>query len=221
MSNSFIIHLIIWIGLWAGIAALYVFYLSEHGIEHTKNFYLASLYYGAATVAYLFIFRTYVNIAVTHSLLFSTAALLLVVLLAHVLIRKFLTEPKEFIQNNPKVYFATLNYSHFVSNTFIILFQQITFIILTNILHRKNFSFTGIILTMIALFISFHAPLVKTLGRFWGLYLTTSSIAGAIIFPWLYLYSSNGFLYAFMLHWLFYIASGLAIWIYQPKTKQF
>jgi len=62
------------------------------------------------------------------------------------------------------------------------------------------------------LFGAAHIPSIFFESRTWGIFFASFSVLSALIFPALILLVPYGFIYAFIIHFLFYIIAGVSFW---------
>ncbi len=213
--------LMLWFIVWISVWAFFLLYLIKHGISYTKGFWKTSLYFLGAIFLPLIFFGDKINSIVQIDNNFPTFTILatfLFTLVIYYVAPKILKRPNNLIRNSPNAFFLLLDFRYLISKTFEIIFQQVGIIILIVILLELELSLSMIIFMFAILFGGAHIGLFKTEGKFWGSYFFIFSIFSAFLFPILILNVNYGFIYAFIVHWIFYIISGVVFWIYEPRN---
>lgn len=194
----------------------------RRGIDHLKRVQITSLYFLFFSLVSFFIFKPDIIRLVPNISIAAVIALglyYLVTIAIHYWITNKLQYPKEFIRQNPYLYFAPLDWRHIVSNSFIILFQQVLIVAIISIMQKIDLSVVNIIFILIVLSFIVHIPLTKKLGKFWGWYFAIFSMIAAVLYPILILYVPDGVVYAFIIQSVYYSLSGIGVWlIHQHKT---
>lgn len=210
------LQLVLWSLMWMVFLGFFLLVMTTRGIDHLKNFHLTSVYFLICSIFSFYIFRSDIlrlvprisSYAIIYLVLFYVATVPI-----HYLVRKYFESPKEYIRKNPRLYFLPLDYRHIVSNTFIVLFQQILFVAIISILYYHGYSTSAVVTIFVILSFFAHIFLVHQIGWRWGLYFTFFAMLGAVFFPLLILYVKDGVVYAFMIHSAFYTLSGVGVWI--------
>ena len=127
--------------------------------------------------------------------------------------RRFLKRPDTLIRENPEDLNLLMDYRYMFSKSFDILFQQLFITVLLLLLISAGLSLPGIIIIFIVLFGTIHIPGIWALGRFFGTYYAVFAVCSGFMFPLVFVSFHDGLVYNYMIHWLFYILSGLAFWI--------
>ena len=201
----------LWIVLWGGF--LIVRY---QGITHTANPFITSFYFLFASLIVIFTFRKHFHPFVKKFTVVPFIVLV-VVLVASVLVYIYanthLTNPNIDVGNDLATEFIEMKYPYLLSKAFEILFQQTLIVLLVSFFIELKMPLKRAILTFVALFGAAHVAALLIHGGVFGTYFLVFSIIGAFVFPELIERVNYGFVYAYIIHYGFYIVSGLAIWM--------
>lgn len=215
--------LILWICVWAG--AFYI--LIPQGVNYLERSWIFALYFlGAAAIGYL-LFQSEIQTVLTMDALpifpFALlAAVVIIIVGTYRTTKKHIPKPAEaeFIPNGPNPYFLTLDNRYIVSKSCEILFQQFVIAVLVILLLRSGLSLWQTMATFAVLFGVVHLPLLRTGNRFWGWYFTLFAIGSSVVFPPLISKVPYGFVYTYIIHWMFYTVSGVFFWVWYGKRKK-
>lgn len=186
-------------------------------ISYTQGYIIASGYFFIASLLVIYHYHNYFKLLVQPIEAMPWVILIgLFVLnpLTYWFARKKLKRPTDFIYRNDSQNFIKLDYRYLVSKTFEILFQQTCIIVLVSLLAQAGLSLLAIMFLFFLLFGASHLPLFLTGNWIWATYYIVFSALSGFIFPPLILKLSSGFIYSFIIHWLFYTLAGVGFWIY-------
>ena len=204
-----------WMAAWVGVGTIFVL-LVRRGVNYLDRYPLTALYFLLATVVVAAPFRGLL-VPLLHELRPIHAVLFAIVLGLHVLVYRWLprrmARPEALIRAHPHIYWLRMDQRYNVSKPVEILFQQILFVSLVLLLERSSMPRIGWNLLLIALFASLHIPIIALVGRYFGLYYLGSSLVAAVLFPAVILSRPDGFVYSYLLHWLYYLASAVFFWM--------
>ena len=190
--------------------------LIRFGIDYIRKPLFTVAYFLFVSFSMLIVFRYRIYPFVEN---FAVTPFIFLVLLfifnffVYFFARRFLKKPEEFIAKSPNEFSARMDYNYLISKPFDILTQQIFMVIFLSILVSLGFNLAEIILISVLIFALMHVPLLASVGRFWGIFYTVAGIFSALIFPILILKVHYGFVYSYIIHWLFYTLSALFFWI--------
>lgn len=197
--------------------------LLNRGTSYIRNYLLASTYLFSLVILTVVLFREgSVEVFSTPS---AGAYLLLLPLFlfnvfAYFVAHRFLQRPEVFIRDNPREFNIPMDYRYLLSKSFEILFQQIVIALLTNFLIGFGWTLAGVILLFAILFGFMHMPGLRLLGKFFGTYYLIAGVVAGIVFPIALVSFRDGFVYNYIIHWLFYILSGIAFWIWHSDSRR-
>ena len=212
---NIIIRAIIWGVSW-GIFFLYVY----KRIDYIKHFVWTAVYFLAIAVITILIFKDHI-FRIIQNFTSTPLVILGIVTLAHIAlyfyIPKHYQEPKEYFERYPKRTFLTIDFRRMVSKSMDLFAQQVFIVLLASFLKDAGLSLVHIIATFAVIFGAVHAPLI-IFERGWPTwYFTVFSILSAVIFPVLILKIHYGFVYSYIVHWVFYTLTAVVFWILYPK----
>lgn len=205
---------------WVVVGAVFVL-LVRHRVNYIDRYPITAAYFALATVVVAIPFRSVLapllhEVRPIHGLFFAVVAGL------HILVYRWLpgrmARPETLIRAYPHIYWLRLDQRYNVSKPFELLFQQTLFVTLVLLLDRSGWPRIGWNMLLLGLFASLHIPIIPLVGRYFGLYYLGSSIVGAILFPAVILSRPDGFVYSYLLHWLYYLASSIFFWTFAPSV---
>jgi hypothetical protein len=209
-----------WMASWVAVGAVFVL-LVRRRVNYIDRYPITAAYFALATIVVAIPFRPVISpllheLRPIHGLFFAIVAGL------HVLVYRWLPgrvdRPEALIRAYPHIYWLRLDQRYNVSKPFEILFQQTLFVTLVLLLERSGWPRIGWNALLIGLFASLHIPIIPLVRRYFGLYYLGSSIVAAILFPAVILSRPDGFVYSYLLHWLYYLASSVFFWTYAPSV---
>lgn len=208
-----IIKLLFWIAIWI-LGWIGFLVLNKKGIDYIKKYYLTSLYFLFMSLLPVIIFwedfSSY-NFQWEFLPILLIASTFILNILMYNYIRKNYKKPEKLIKQNPLNFFLRLENKYLVSKSFNILFQQVMILILV-ILLKQSLSLDKIIISFAIFFGLGHLFLSFFMGKFFSIFFTIFAVLSAIIFPIIILYVPSGFIYTYIIHWIFYISIGLFFW---------
>lgn len=203
--------LIVFVGAWE-----FRFLREKKGLNYIDNFFIVGLYFSFWSMTLVFAFQEKFSALVAG---FTTIPFIFLLLLfvfnalVYSLLPKFFKRPRNVIKSHPKELFLYLDYRYIFSKSFDILFQQVAIILIILFLRDMGLGLAGIIPIFALIFGFLHLPLVKTKKKFFGYYYTFSAILSAIFLPLIILQIHYGFVWTYIIHWLFYSLSSIIFWI--------
>lgn len=201
-----------WALLWVATGTVYVL-MVRRGIDYVRQPGWVALYFAAASFLVALPFREVLaprlaSLRVGHGILLAVTICLQIV--GYRFGARRWTAPASLIRAYPHIYWLPMDPRYHVSKPFEILFQQTLVVSLVSLLATHGWSLAGIIPVMVGVFALLHVPIIPLVGRFFGLYYLGASIIAAVAFPWLILARSDGFVFVYCAHWLFYLLSALS-----------
>lgn len=185
-------------------------------ITHTRWYVITCFYFLIATLLVIYSHHNYFSplqqVGVVPGLILI--GLFILNPLIYWYARKKLEHPTDLIERNNSQNFIKLDYRYLASKTCEIMFQQTCIIILVLLLEKAGLSLIQIMVSFSLLFSLAHFPLLLTGQHSWALYYIIFSALSGFIFPPLILKLPSGFIYSFIVHWLFYTLAGVGFWIY-------
>ena len=215
MIPIIIVKIIIWLILWA-VGWFGFFLLNKKGIDYIKKYLITVTYFlGLSALIIIYFredFKQILNTPFNILPIIFLIVLFIINILTYYLVKKNHKKPVQLIKNNPHGFYLRLDYRYLVSKSFEILFQQILIILLVIWLRQAQFNIYEIILSFAIIFGAGHIYLLYHRTKIFGRLVVISSIISALIFPILIMYVQYGFVYSYIIHWIFYISIGLFFW---------
>jgi hypothetical protein len=134
--------------------------------------------------------------------------------------RRRLPRPERLIDANRHIYFLRMDDRYLVSKSFEILFQQTLLASLVLVLVDAGLSTSRIVIACVTLFAVAHVPLLKLVGRVFGVFYIVSAAVAAAVFPLLIAGVEAGIAYSYVLHSLFYTLAGVAFWMLEARADR-
>ncbi|MDO8556328.1 MAG: hypothetical protein Q7R96_04105 [Nanoarchaeota archaeon] len=209
----------IWLLLWIIVFGIFfVMKLNGKGVTYVHNYGLTVIFFILSTILAINIFDfPFEKIAITPLAISSLIALYILSLSTYSLAKKLLKPPQTLLKKYPDHYWITLDYRYLISKSFEILFQQTMIIIGVWMLYNAGFSLLKTITYFFIIFGFIHLIGISTAGKTMGIFYLLASLIGALFFPILIIASPDGFIYSYIVHFLFYIIAGIVVWIYQQN----
>lgn len=214
MPGSVVLPVLLWIALWVLVGAGFVL-LVRRGRDYIAAPGTTSLYFGVASVVAGAAFGEWLGPAL-HGVraihLGWFGALLCLQFAAHLVAHRKGNPRDELVRRAPHVYWLRMDWRYLVSKTFEIAFQQTMLVSLVLLLAAHGLSAAQITAIAVPVFGIVHLPIARLVGRFFGFYYLASALVAAAIMPAVVLWKSDGWVYSFTLHFLYYLGSQLAFW---------
>jgi len=207
--------LFIWIILWA----IYLFIESETK-TNPQGHLLTSAYFLLSSALIIFIFKDYLKFVIPKkmSIVPFLAVLLSIafsfVIYYHLTINFQMPQELSFLtESTIKDHFSLQG--NFIINTFFeILFQQTLIILLTGFFTiRMKLSMKKTLFYFLIVFGTLHLIGLSVSGIYGSIFLI-ASIFASLIFPYLISRIEYGFVYSYIIHFLFHTLIGPLLWIY-------
>lgn len=198
--------------------------LIHKGFNHTKHFFLAALYFLATAIVTGVLFNGYVP-RVFEGFVFVPVIVLIVVVIAHIALYLYLPKrlnvSKEYFLRYPTRQFLQLDPRRLVFKTADIVSQQLLIVLLVLFLQDAGLRLPQVILAFAIIFSAFHVPLTLfEKGKWPAWYFTAFAMLSAVVFPILILKVQYGFVYSFIIHWVFYTATAVGFWMWRASSAR-
>jgi len=216
-------NLVVWALLWGLSWGFFFLYLSKR-IDYVKHFIWTGTYFLLVAVITAFVFQDYIvralsDFTIAPLIVLGFATILHVLL--YVFIHKYLQEPKDYFVRYPKRQYLQVDLRRLFSKSMDILSQQVFVLLLIMFLQDAGLTTGQIIITFAVIFGMIHAPLILIERGTWSSwYFTIFSILSAIIFPILIIKIQYGFVYSYIVHWIFYTFTAVGFWIWYNKHRE-
>lgn len=204
---------LLWFGSLSGMYLFGVFGVEYH---YTRNPVLVSAFLTVWVALLLAFFPRTVRRVHVSEILDSLALLVAffgVLALFYGLLLPSLTPPIELVQRFPEASLFNAGATYIIPKALELILQQGIVVALILLLASYFRSFKDVVMMYAFLFTVAHIALVV----FWpenAIYLiyTLAAFCSALFFPYLVLEVKNGFVYSYIIHWLFYM--GLTLWFW-------
>lgn len=202
---------------------LIVFPLSPRSINYISEYKKATICYMLANCAAVVIFFPLLVPYIYPFQLFPVLLLILWYVLLFAFYRYFqkkqLLDLDMITQYQKKGwYFPAMANRYIITKTGNILLQQILGISVVSLLLHNGLSRTQVLITISVLGIITHVYLLKR-GIKIALYFIFAAAVAGIVFPYILMTVLYGFIYTFILHWLFYLISAIAIHMHNTRHR--
>lgn len=214
-----LLDILVWVSLWFITFGL-LSVLTKKGITYTQRYgWLIIFFLGCTSLAFFYFWKTVSKVMVKFMatpfiiLLFVSILAIMVYYFSH----KHLRRPTKLIEKYPHQFFIKMDYRYLLSKSFDILFQQVMIVILVLWLAQRGFSLSEITPWFVVLFGGIHLLALPLAGKIFGTFYLIASLFGAILFPMLILTVQYGFVYSYVVHFLFYTVSAVFFWLFAEK----
>lgn len=210
-------NLLIWATILGTSWGFFFLYIYKH-VDYIKHFIWTAVYFFVTAVITSFVFKDHL-VRVLWDFTAIPLLILVGVVVVHVALYLYLPghlqEPKEYFQRYPKRSFLTLDRRRLVSKPMDILAQQVFVTLLVLFLQDGGLTLGQTIIAFAVIFGAVHTPLIFIEHGAWpSWYFTIFAILSAVIFPILIVKVKYGFVYSYIIHWVFYTftAVGFLLW---------
>ena len=224
MLNEQLPNIIIWALLWILSWSVFLLFLHKKGVDYIRRFLWTATYFLSVAVVTSLVFIDHIarilqNFTVTPLIVLGVVALVHIILYTY--LPKYLQKPEDYFKKYPKRQYLTLDRKRLVSKSMDILSQQIVVILLVIFLQDAGLTLYQIIFAFAVIFGLVHAPLILVERGAWpAWYFAVFSIFSAVIFPVLILKVQYGFIYSYIVHWVFYTFTAVGFWIWYNKCRE-
>lgn len=217
-------NILIWTTLWITFWGIFFWFIYKKDIDYIKHFLWTATYFLSITFVTSLIFREHITRALsgfTATPLIILGVLVLAHIILYIYLPKYLQEPKDYFEKYPKRQYLKIDRRRLVSKSMDILAQQVFVVLLVMFLQDAGLTLNQIIIAFAVIFGFVHAPLILFERGTWpSWYFTIFSILSAIIFPTLILKVQYGFVYSYIVHWVFYTFTAVGFWVWYNRRKE-
>lgn len=217
-------NILIWAIAWIVYWGIFFWFIHKKNGDYIKHFLLTATYFFCVAIFTSLIFKNHVARAIqnfTSTPLIVLGFIILVHIILYIYIPKYLLEPKEYFEKYSKRQYLKIDKRRLMSKSMDILTQQVFVVLLVMFLQDAGLSLNQIIIAFAVIFGLVHAPLILFERGTWpSWYFTVFSILSAIIFPTLILKVQYGFVYSYIVHWVFYTLTAVGFWIIYAKRQE-
>ena len=216
---SFNVYILIWFLSWfLGWLGLYL--IPKNKRDYINNFVTVSLYFSFISFIIIYLFEGALSTLYQRLTVFPIIILIIFFIanfLTFFISNNLLRKPIEFLEKYSNVDFIKMDYRYLVSKSFEIFFQQVLIISLVFLLHNQGLNIILITLIFIVLFGFAHIPILRLRKDFFGYLIFIAAMFSSFFFPILIINFKYGYVYTYILHWLFYTNTGVLTWIIKSR----
>ncbi len=203
--------------------AFFYFGLHRRGIGYTDGYSITAGYFLLVALISITIFKNIILprvLPVDGGALMIFAGFMALQGLWYTFFPKFVYEPTEYFAHYPDRYYLKIDTRRLLSKSMDILAQQVIIVVLLVSLQSLGLTMLGIIGWFFILFALLHVPLIVSERGLWPSWLFAGAVVVfSLVFPPLILFVPYGFVYTFIIHWLFYTVSASVFWILQNRRS--
>lgn len=216
-------NILTWTIIWGISWGVFFWFVYKKDVDYIKHFLLTATYFLCIAIFTSLIFRDHIA-RVLQNFTATPFIVLGLVIFAHIILYiylpKYLREPKDYFKKYPKRQYLKIDQRRLVSKSMDILAQQIFVVLLVMFLQDAGLTLSQIIIAFAVIFGLVHTPLILVEWGAWpSWYFTIFSVLSAIIFPILILKVQYGFVYSYIVHWIFYTFTAIGFWIWYGKRQ--
>ena len=219
--TEIIIKIISWLVIWFLVWMIFYF-LSNKKMNYVGKYRLTAGFFFLVSFLIIFIFHNDLGYLVKPNFQFLPFLSLILVFIfnaaAYKYVGSFFPFYKKAFELDSSLYFAKFDRKYLFSKSFEILYQQTMTVLLAVWLASSGLPFLTIIFIFALIFGLGHIPLFFYSKKSVSLFFLAASVISSAVFPFLILKIEWGFIYSYILHWIFYIAAGF---IFVRNTKLF
>lgn len=201
-------QIIVWIFCWVVIKGIF-YAFSNRGYLYIQQYKAITLYFTFSSLIVYWLFQKDIQFFMLS--VSSQDVLLLLIFFLSItsiyLISPLLFTKKQLTSN--ALALTKMDLRYLFAKSFEIVFQQLLILALVGMLKQLRVDDLVIYMTFSLLFGLLHLPLMKIRGKHFGLYFSCAACISGFFFPYLILHFSSGYIYSYMLHWGFYIVTGM------------
>ncbi|MDP3645502.1 MAG: hypothetical protein Q8R25_00235 [bacterium] len=198
-------------------------FMHKRGINYVDHYFLVAGYFlSVATLSTLIFWQSIILVLQD----FSATPLIVLTLfmfcqiVLYMYLPKYFCESAEYFVKYPDRYYLKIDWRRLVSKSMDILAQQVFIVLLVLFLQDAGLSLIQIIMAFTFLFGLLHVPLIAHERGAWPSWLFAGIVVVfSIIFPILILKVQYGFVYNYMIHWLFYTVTATSFQIWYAKRN--
>ena len=217
-------NILIWATIWIVSWGIFFWFVHKKNVDYIKYFILTATYFLCVAIITSLVFRDHIARALQNFTVTPLIVLGLVIfvhIILYIYLPKYLQEPKDYFEKYPKRQYLKIDKRRLLSKSIDILSQQVFVVLLVIFLQDTGLVLNQIIIAFAVIFGLVHAPLILVERGTWpSWYFTVFSILSAIIFPILIIKVQYGFVYSYIVHWVFYTFTAIGFWIVYAKRKE-
>ncbi len=219
------LNLFTWIFIWFLVLGIFYIFFVKRGIDYINNFLVTSIYFLAASLGVIYVFKNYFFDFVRQINVVSLVVLggfFVVNIIIHWLANRSKQMPRvveKLTSDNHSLTFLKMDYRQIFSRSVEIFFQQVMVLLLVSWLVRQGLGDGRLIASFALIFAFVHVPILIFFGFAFGEYFIGASILAGLIFPALIYYFNAGVVYSYIVHWAFYLFTGVFFRFYFKGSK--
>ena len=217
------VNIIACMAWWTTAWGFFFFFMFRRGIDYTRRFWWTALYFLAVAVITCAIFWNYIIVAVSGFTLMPLVILAAVIAGTSILyacLPQYFIEPTAYFQLYPDREYLRISLRRLVPKSMDILAQQIFVVLIVSFLKDAGLSLFPILSAFMVLFGLVHVPLLVSEWGRWPAWLFGGiAVVFSLVFPPLILYVHYGFVYTYLMHWLFYTVSAVGFWMLNAERR--
>ena len=217
-------NILLCMALWFVAWTFFFFGLFRRGIGYVNHFLWTTGYFLSVAAITAIVFSNYVR-QVVQGFVVEPFIVLVVVIILTVLIYlyapQYIKKPERYLRDYPDYEYLVINWRRLIPKFADILAQQLFIVLLILFLQQTGLPLYGIILAFFGLFGLLHIPLI---ARGWGTWSAwvfgAAVISFSILFPVIILNIHYGFVYTYIIHWLFYLITAIGFWVWKLRRRE-
>lgn len=218
-----LLNIVICLCLWTVAWGTFAYGLWKRGITYTRKWPWTALYFASVAILTGSIYwKTLGSIVVAHPAvpLLVLVTFMLVQWCLYAYLWKRLPKKREYFEAHPMRDYLLFDPRRLVPKSMDILAQQVFIVLIILFFARAGLMMPLIIVGFCIAFALVHIPPIAFEWGRWPAW----SFGGAVVlfsllFPPLILLVPYGFVYTFIIHWLFYTGTAVIFWARQPKPQ--
>ncbi len=199
------------------------YFLHSRGIGYINHFLITTTYFVSFAVCTSFLFREQIERVLAD---FSAVPLIVLTIFIAVqtvlviLVPAYIRKPVEYLAAHSDRYYLDIHWRRLIAKSADILAQQVFIVLIILFLREAGLSLLQTIFAFTVLFGILHIPLIASERGAWPSWLFAAIVVMfSIAFPILILSVPYGFVYTFMIHWLYYTVLAVGFWLYDARQE--
>lgn len=216
-------NIIVCMLMWSAAWGFFFLFMYRRGVDYVRRPFLTAGYFLLVASVAALIFWDHITRALkdfSATPLTALGVFMFVQILFYVYMSLFFQVPQEYFEKHPNREYLRIDAKRLVSKSMDILAQQVFIILLVMFLKDAGLSLIQIIFAFTFLFAFLHIPLIVSERGAWPSWVFGGAVlVFSVIFPILILNFKYGFVYTYMIHWLFYTVVAAVFWSRHTERK--
>jgi hypothetical protein len=208
--------------IWSVGWGFFFFFMHKKKIDYVSHFFWTAGYFLFVAIITCIIFWSYISKVIQGFVIAPFIVLGIVIMttvILYICLPKYFQQPEEYFEKYPNREYLKIDWRRLVSKSTDILAQQVFIVLLITFLSDAGLLLHQVIIAFLILFGLLHIPLITQEHGAWPSWLFGGAVVTfSIIFPLLILNIHYGFVYTYIIHWLFYVF--VAIWGVAHENKK-